>query len=999
MDSILLNALTIDEKLTGYKEGIEIDFTALEEWRNVRSLLKDKHFEEMLDITGTTREAFAYALEPQHKSSTHVNDSWYDLFEEIMTCFDYDSSTYSEGAYILSTPFVKYLFNDIEMMKKTLKNVKIEQTLLHSIAECLLNELFQINGKLLAKHLEEYKNNYELKSKTAKGRMKEYIRNNFSSKEMYLRFFEKYPVAARLMTIRTQYFHQNITELFQRIEDDASDIIEFLSINEINLTDIELSSGDSHAKGKSVAILHISGRKLVYKPKNLEIALAFETLFDWLVRHSALLKIKLPKGIYKETHTYNEFIQAEPCQSKQELEGYYQRYGQLVAICYLLGVNDVHLENITACGEHPIIIDIETAFQNKEQSYGGRLLYRHLEKILINDSVLNSALLPQNLPVGMNDCVDLSGLSGKQKAISQEVDHPINLYMDTFRFEKKKAKFQNGHNLPMLIDRVPISYKKYSLKIIEGFECTLVFILENKEAFLETLKCFRGHRIRLLLKGTERYGVLLRYSNHPTYNQKMKYRERLFMNIWSYPYKDKRIIKSEVADLIVNDIPIFFSRTDSRSIIDSQGNEYIDYFKKSGYDHMQDRVKSLSLETVNQQKRLIYSSLGVFDQQNSCPLKSQGPHFTSMYFDKAKAARRIGDNLLEESFIKGEQLSFLTVDITEQKRWKVSPCDESLYSGLSGIAVFFLELYQSTKNKYYLDAYRKILHTAICQSKFTPISSAFNGRLSPLYPIILGYRYLGETNAYVDELFKMLAADIENTLNKISDLDYLTGLAGIVRLFCLMEDGYPYVPFFEEVKDKVISSFLGKYHINSKSISATMGIAHGLSGIALAFSSLKTVHEAEIVEALEKDFSALKVMKDRKKWCRGISGMIQARIEILAKYSNARIQEQLISLIQQFKHTEKKIVNKDCLCHGNSGSIVTINMIAKLTKDPYWADLLQLRLSNLYMEESADKPRLPIIMDLTSKGIFDGISGTGWVYLYCQNSISNIMLLKSESSI
>ncbi len=47
--------------------------------------------------------------------------------------------------------------------------------------------------------------------------------------------------------------------------------------------------------------------------------------------------------------------------SKEE-ENVYTRYEYLIALCYLLNLNDLHLENIIAYGEHPVISDIETAF-------------------------------------------------------------------------------------------------------------------------------------------------------------------------------------------------------------------------------------------------------------------------------------------------------------------------------------------------------------------------------------------------------------------------------------------------------------------------------------------------------------------------------------------------------------------------------------------------------------------------------------------------------------
>ncbi|WP_313509754.1 type 2 lanthipeptide synthetase LanM [Enterococcus sp.] len=999
MGTILQQAQTIEEKLTGYTEGTEVDFTALDEWRNVRSLLTDKYFEEMLDVTGTSREAFAYALQSQPMSSTHVNDSWYDLFEDIVTSFDFTDEDYSDGAHTINVPFVKHFKRMIDQNQQVLNNVIVSEEVLKMATEVLFSELFQINGKLIAEHLLKYKQHHTFRSKSKKGRMKEYLINNFSTKDAYLKFFEEYPVAARLMTIRTEFFCQNFNELLQRLNEDSSDIKEFLNIPNLRLTGIDMSSGDSHSNGKSVSILHISGHKLVYKPKNLKISLAFNSFIEWITDKSKLLNIKLPNGIFKETHTYNEFIEPKPCMDSESMERYYQRYGQLIGICYLLGMNDAHFENIIASGEFPVLIDLETAFQNSDYSQSGSLLFNYLEKMIINESVLNSALLPHNVSLGIHDTVDLSGLSGKKKLLSQELDNPVSLYTDDFHFEKKKAKFQNGNNLPSINGESEVSYERYSLNIIQGFENFMNFILHLKKECLEKMSSFKDCNVRLLLKSTERYNVLIRYSNQSIYNQKMKYRERLFMNVWSYPYQDKRIIQSEVADLVMNDIPIFFAKTDSRSISDSQGNEYPEYFKKSGYDHMQDRVENLSQKDIYQQKILICSSLGIFDKQNNQRLKSEGPFFPSMYFDKEVAARSIADILMHESFERENQQSFLTIYANKQKNWRISPCDESLYSGLSGMAVFFLELYQVTKEKRYLDTYKKVLQTAIYQSKFTKVTTAFSGKFSPLYPIILGYKYLGETNKYVEDLFRDLSTDKDNFINNLNEVDYLSGLAGIVRLFCMLEDEYPSVPCFADVKNKLYSRFVDKYHKEVKYTPVSAGIAHGGSGIALALASLKTDYESEIVDLLKSEFSARIVMKDRKKWCRGLSGMIQARIDILEKYPNVEIEKQVKSLIQQFKHITKRMVNKDCLCHGNGGLIVTIKMIAQQTNDPYWNDLLQLWLSNLYMGETFNKAKLPEILNLTTKGIFDGLSGIGWVYLYGQTSISNIMLLKSESCI
>ena len=98
--------------------------------------------------------------------------------------------------------------------------------------------------------------------------------------------------------------------------------------------------------------------------------------------------------------------------------------------------------------------------------------------------------------------------------------------------------------------------------------------------------------------------------------------------------------------------------------------------------------------------------------------------------------------MTSESYAKGNKCSFLSIDCDKNKHWKMVPCDESLYSGLSGIAVFFLELYMRTRQKIYFEYYQRLVNTAIEQTKNTGFQSAFSGWLSPVYPLTLEYRYL-----------------------------------------------------------------------------------------------------------------------------------------------------------------------------------------------------------------------------------------------------------------
>src|SRR5699024_7718796 len=189
--------------------------------------------------------------------------------------------------------------------------------------------------------------------------------------------------------------------------------------------------------------------------------------------------------------------------------------------------------------------------------------------------------------------IELSALIGKEVKLSQTFLAPTELNTDQFHYEKVPGYFAGGNNIPK-INEAEVNVKKYSLKILEGFEEFIYFILKHKRECLEILNEFKGKKVRSLIKGTERYAAMIRYANHPEYNQEMKYRERLMMNNWAYPYTDKRIIKSEVRDMLFNDIPIFYSYTDSLELIDSQENIYENYYEQSGYSIVQRRIERLT---------------------------------------------------------------------------------------------------------------------------------------------------------------------------------------------------------------------------------------------------------------------------------------------------------------------------------------------------------------------------------------------------------------------
>lgn len=995
MNEISEKARTIEEKSKEYSENIKIDYRYFDEWRDVRTLLSDRYFEEMLIEIGMSKEMFAFSLQPS-SSSAVFHDDWYDKFEEIINAFDYTHINYSVGVYLPTLPFNKYLAKEIRGVVEKIEHITVCEKVIDTFIEAHLLEMFNIIGKIVAISLEEYKQNHSFKNTNKEERFQEFLRDNFFSKECFINLFRRYPVAARVATVRTIYLINNFADILKNIDKDYLEIKHFLNMPSLNLTEIILSTGDSHEQGKAVSILKFVDKKLVYKPKNLKISEAFEKFIDWYTSNSNLLPIKIPKGIYKDNYTYNEFITPKFCENEQEVANFYIRFGYLIALCYLVNLNDLHLENIIAHGEYPVIVDIETAFQ-VSPDMENQTLYIDLFKMLEVESISNSFLLPRQVSVGIKDQVDLSALKGKETKLSSKMLSPVKINTDEFHFENVPSYFEGGNNIPMVSEKDEVDVKRYYSRIIEGFEEFMHFIMKYKKECLEVLKVFKGEKVRILLKGTEKYASMIRYANHPAYNYEMKYRERLMMNIWAYPYLDKRVIKSEVKDLLFNDIPIFYSYTDSKDIVDSRGDIYKDYHCISGYDLAVNKINNLTERSFCQQRIILLLALGIGDSVLNQKITKREISYSIQDFDYLKQAKKIANVIIEESIRKNDKCSLINIDCNEKKHWKMVPCDESLYGGLSGISLFYLELYKRTEEDIYLEYYQLFIRTAIEQTKNTGFQSAFSGWLSPMYPLMLEYKYFNTISdkKYLDFTIEKLESLKLDDIHKITKSDYISGISSIICLLSMGQSIFGKEYISDDIIKKFAKSLLKRIDSGEEKAANKVGVAHGISGLMLGLAFGKVCDATVIKKYLLKETQRKISSKNVYKWCWGLSGMIQARLVLLNIMPSSVDMEQLGQLIEEFHKSLKSMRNVDCLCHGNASVVVTLKMIYEYTKEVEWKMLAELWLTNIYMNAQTENYKVSHIGDIQAKGLFDGISGIGWLYLYTFYKSNNVLLLET----
>ncbi len=76
--------------------------------------------------------------------------------------------------------------------------------------------------------------------------------------------------------------------------------------------------------------------------------------------------------LVRDGYGWVEHVAAAACESGEEIERFYRRQGELLALLYVLDAADIHSENLIAAGEHPFLVDLEALFHPLDRRPGGR---------------------------------------------------------------------------------------------------------------------------------------------------------------------------------------------------------------------------------------------------------------------------------------------------------------------------------------------------------------------------------------------------------------------------------------------------------------------------------------------------------------------------------------------------------------------------------------------------------------------------------------------------
>ena len=339
--------------------------------------------------------------------------------------------------------------------------------------------------------------------------------------------FEELPVLARHLAVLTARHVDNVERLVRRLAADHDAIAHelFGGAGFAPVEDVAPALSDPHDGRQRVAILTgAGGRRLVYKPRDVRLERAFGDLLADLARAGC---DAVPAGmavLARDGYGWEACVAQEPLGSPDAVHAYYRRAGGLACVAWLLGGRDLHMENVVATAQGPVLVDLEALFAPGEPRAGGD------GPTAAETGVGQAASLPSScLQTGLITYVtggpdtplhEVGGLRGRAAGTSTLARRVWkHLRTDAIHFVEDTSMTMAEHHVAVS-GGVRQRPEEHAEAIADGFADTYRHLEARRDAWLVpggTLDRFAGMHARVFTRDTNQYGMLLHVLSHPKY--------------------------------------------------------------------------------------------------------------------------------------------------------------------------------------------------------------------------------------------------------------------------------------------------------------------------------------------------------------------------------------------------------------------------------------------------------------------------------------------------
>ncbi len=530
------------------------------------------------------------------------------------------------------------------------------------------------------------------------------------------RLFEDKPVLLRLLATMTRQWIDTSREMVLRLDADLAvirrDILHSGNVGRI--AGFEGNLSDPHNHGRSVRIVSFEdGARVVYKPKDLRLDAAWHALVERLNGAQAPFELKAVRAIALDGYGWTEFIDHAACADAAGFARFFRRAGGWLALFHCFAATDMHQENMIACGDHPVPIDLEMILQAGAEERSAEapedLAFAAAAEIVSN-SVTAVGLLPAYGRSPDNIVFAVGGMTADWTAKTEVTWDKIN--SDAMRPAKSNQAAKTSPNLPH-VDGRNAKFGDHVDDFVSGFEQYANFLLRRgREAGRsELFDGFAGVPVRNVVRATRFYYMLLqRLRNHKTMDDGVIWSAQADfiarLSDWQSEHNPLwPLQQAERAALVALNVPHFVSPSDGHDIGDAYGHS-VHTALPSGLDRARMRFENFD------EREIAWQIEVVRENTNSIP-RTAKPKTAELQEtprqDSAIAptketftaeADRIATELSHHAIRRGPCVAWIGLDWLGDSEFSQLVClGPDLYNGICGIGVFLAAHAAVTGNK------------------------------------------------------------------------------------------------------------------------------------------------------------------------------------------------------------------------------------------------------------------------------------------------------------
>ena len=726
-----------------------------------------------------------------------------------------------------------------------------------------------------------------------------------------------------------------ISEILNELQLDKEKIYHYFFISDDDIL-VELKNGGDWHNDKCVLIFKFeSGKKIVYKPTRGDNITFLKGIMAYFFENEYVDKYDTLAGT---KGAWIKFVEHIELKGEYKIKEFYYNYGKLLFIAYILGMNDLHYENLIACGKYPVITDVETIFSSylffETHEFNYNAQYKAVRKLLYG--IMATGMVPI---FSMTEYFggDVSCLSNK--GIKVQIEKLKNEYRDDMYIYSEYEIIREYKHLPSR----NVEPMCFSNQIAEGFKEAMAILNKIKVELIKyILDNMEIVESRIILNMTKGYSKILRIKSDPRYRNNPNLFERLLITLKQNNQFNNNVYEHEVKELRRGNIPSFYWKKEINGV----------------YGYLNDkleRITDLQVFTTERLHQIIqYQTMNsvlveqiqlIFDSINTNI--ALGIEYKNLDQSIKKYMTDHKSPLLLENInktcIDGNDgtISWIGLMVNDKEQLEYAILDWSIYSGIIGVGYMYLSEYDKNKSPQIKGKMNRIYYTivkAFNAGVFDTYDISYFCGLTGIYAFLVQLKEKNIIDTYEIEYFiEKIVFLIKNNISKTSIYDTLSGIHSAVIYYYgrykIDDNAGKIISLIRDFFEKKFEIDLMRKNFNFASF------AHGYSGVLTSVMCMhktkKTIKTKSLISELVKAEETLHVnnflwkdmrSKDQKYshyWCHGSLGIMYSRLI----WKNLNLTDELnigesnfTMILEQYKKqiTSGVLDSQNySLCHGN----------------------------------------------------------------------------------